>query len=88
MADTIDDAQAYNELHQEVSLKNQALKNLPETHPDFDGEHCVEAHCGVRIPNGRLALRKVRCVDCQELLEKRQRLEPYNRPVDNSPDAL
>lgn len=40
-----------------------------ETHPDFDGETCID--CGDDIPEGRLALGKIRCVHCQELLEKR-----------------
>ena len=44
----------------------------PESHPGFDGAHCVEEKCGVAIPAGRLALGKVRCVDCQTILEKRR----------------
>ena len=47
-------------------------KSAPERHPDFDGQHCVEEHCGVDIPAARLVLGKVRCVDCQTLLEKRR----------------
>ena len=45
-------------------------KSGPESHPDFDGVHCVEPDCEIEIPTARLALGKVRCVDCQELLEK------------------
>lgn len=71
MADTIDDAQAVNELHQEVSLRNQRAKVLPEQHPDFDGAHCVD--CEVEIPPLRLSWGKVRCVDCQEELELQAR---------------
>lgn len=41
----------------------------PETHPDFDGEHCLD--CGSDIPLGRLALGKVRCVLCQAAKEHR-----------------
>lgn len=44
-----------------------AAMNGPQTHPDFDGVHCVD--CDVDIPAGRLALHKVRCVDCQSALE-------------------
>jgi RNA polymerase-binding transcription factor DksA len=84
MADFIDDAQAVNELHQEVSLRNQQAKMLPETHPAFDGVHCVEEDCDVEIPPARLAMFKVRCVDCQSLLEKRQRLARHNIPLDTS----
>ena len=72
--DIIDDAQRYNELHQEVSLKNHAAKVQPEQHPDFDGTHCVEPDCGIPIPAARLKLGKVRCVDCQQRLEHRRKL--------------
>lgn len=68
MADYIDDAQAVNELHQHVSLLNQSTKVLPEKHPDFDGEHCVD--CEVEIPKERLAWGRIRCADCQEFKEK------------------
>lgn len=68
MADIIDDAQAVNELHQEISLKAQLQKSRPEQHPDFDGTHCVD--CGVKIPKPRLALGRVRCFDCQDYLER------------------
>lgn len=42
----------------------------PETHPDFDGHHCVD--CGVEIPALRLRAGRVRCVDCQTDLENEQ----------------
>lgn len=45
-------------------------KSAPERHPDFDGEHCVD--CDEPVVAGRLALGKVRCLDCQLLLEKRR----------------
>lgn len=43
--------------------------NAPQYHPDFDGEHCVA--CGEQIPIARLAMGKVRCVECQEREERR-----------------
>ena len=49
------------------ALANHRHKVAPEKHPDFDGVHCVE--CEVPIPEGRLQLGKVRCVDCQTELE-------------------
>lgn len=73
--DIIDDAQRYNELHHEVVFKNHAIRMLPESHPNFDGTHCVEEDCGVQIPQARLAMGKVRCVDCQTLIEKRHKME-------------
>jgi RNA polymerase-binding transcription factor DksA len=68
MADYIDDAQAVNELHQDVSLRNQNVKVLPEQHPEFDGWHCVD--CGVEIPAKRLGWGRIRCTDCQEFKER------------------
>lgn len=44
----------------------------PQHHPDFDGLHCIEPDCGAEIPAGRLALGKIRCVDCQALRETRR----------------
>jgi RNA polymerase-binding transcription factor DksA len=41
--------------------------NAPQSHPNFDGEHCVD--CGAVIPAARLALAKVRCVECQEAVD-------------------
>lgn len=74
MADVIDDAQAVNELHQEISLNAARAKNAPEQHPDFNGRDCID--CDEEIPAPRLLLGKVRCVDCQSELEHRQRMHP------------
>jgi RNA polymerase-binding transcription factor DksA len=76
VADIIDDAQAYNELHQEVSLRNQQAKMLPEAHPDFDGWHCVD--CADKIPAKRLGWGRIRCTSCQERLEYVRRLAKHN----------
>lgn len=43
-------------------------KSGPETHADFDGHHCVD--CEDLIPDARLVLGRVRCIDCQRLLER------------------
>lgn len=43
-----------------------------QSHPDFDGKTCLD--CANDIPNQRLALGKIRCVDCQELIERPSRL--------------
>lgn len=51
------------------------LLNQPERHPDFDGTHCVD--CDGVIPQVRLNLQRVRCVECQQELEnmnKRQEI--------------
>lgn len=52
-----------------AELARQA--NKPETHPDFDGIHCIE--CDKVIPSERLKLHKIRCVNCQQDLEKRKK---------------
>ncbi|MBK6906409.1 MAG: hypothetical protein IPH08_04580 [Rhodocyclaceae bacterium] len=56
----------------EDSIAEARRRSAPETHPDFDGTHCVR--CDVAIPKARLHLGKVRCVDCQTVLERTSRL--------------
>jgi RNA polymerase-binding transcription factor DksA len=72
MADTIDDAQAYNEVYQKVSLDNFRARLAPEVHPDFDGINCVD--CGDTMPKQRLVLGRIRCVECQQERESREKL--------------
>ena len=72
MADPCDIAGETIEACQAEAERRARGKSAPESHPDFDGVHCVEDECGVAIPAGRLNLGKVRCVDCQSLLEKRR----------------
>lgn len=67
MADIIDVVQEWNELHHKVSLHNQSLKMLPESHPDFNGTDCVD--CGDAVAKLRLDWGRVRCAPCQELKE-------------------
>jgi len=60
----------------EMEFTQRAIERLqnqmkPETSIDFDGKHCIE--CESEIPKGRLAMKKIRCVDCQTVLEKRSR---------------
>lgn len=79
MADFIDDAQAVNELHQEVSLQNQKARLLPDQQPNYaewDGKTCVE--CGDDIPLQRVAWQRCRCTPCEDFLEKRKKLEKHN----------
>ncbi len=67
-----DPLDAATELTEE--LNSRAIANFrnaakPETHPDFDGEHCID--CEDDIPQVRLAMGRVRCVTCQSILERR-----------------
>lgn len=64
MAERLEQAQRDMAIHK---AHNSAA---PETHPDFDGAHCVS--CDEPIPLARLNLGKVRCVECQTHKEKRR----------------
>ncbi len=68
--DILDQAAAITDFMIEQAVAQQRQFAAPETHPEFDGKHCVEDHCGAEIPKERLDLKKVRCVDCQLLVEK------------------
>lgn len=70
-ADPIDEAAALTASMTEGAVEAARRANAPETHPDFDGACCVD--CGNDIPKARLALGKVRCVDCQSAREHRGR---------------
>lgn len=72
MADEADLAEVNVQSRMEEYLAANAKALRPETHPDFDGKHCVE--CDVGIPPERLAMGKVRCTHCQSTLEYKRRL--------------
>ena len=55
----------------DAALEAAREKAKPQFDRNFDGEHCVE--CGEAIPAVRLALGRVRCVACQEHLEREAR---------------
>lgn len=78
MADPADIAAETIEACTADAHRRQIGKSGPESHPDFDGVHCVEDDCGVVIPKLRLDMGRVRCVDCQALLEKRGALRYHN----------
>lgn len=76
-ADVLDQAAAITE--RERSVVESVARNLakPETHPNFDGIHCVgdiEEECGAEIPAERLQMGRVRCVECQARVERRRNL--------------
>jgi hypothetical protein len=71
-ADFLDQAEETVQAFTDESVAKVRKALEPETHPDFDGESCVD--CGETIIAGRLALGKVRCVYCQAILEKKSRL--------------
>jgi len=78
-ADPLDEATALASSVTDAAIEEVRRANAPETHPDFDGETCVD--CGEDIPAGRLALGKIRCINCQRILEQRQRQsKQFGRP--------
>jgi RNA polymerase-binding transcription factor DksA len=69
MPDDYDVASEVELAQREKAIAETRARNAPETHPDFDGTHCVD--CDDEIPEQRLFLGKVRCVVCQGRLERR-----------------
>lgn len=68
MADIIDTASAFAARLNADALARARGKSASETHPDFNGLNCVD--CGECIHPARLAMGKVRCVECQDFLER------------------
>lgn len=66
----MEQASALEQLHRDAAIA--AAQRPEKAHPEFDGKHCIESECGDVIPAGRLALGKVRCVDCQAAKEKQR----------------
>lgn len=64
-ADILDQANQASETFFNAEADRARAAAAPESHPDFDGKHCVEEDCGVKIPAPRRALGRIRCVDCQ-----------------------
>lgn len=78
MKDFSDDVDQANELAQKMNdaaVAQARAKSKPEQVQNPDGTwpvtECID--CGIDIEPGRVALGKVRCLTCQEVLEKRQR---------------
>ena len=71
-ADENDRASSAEHTHNQDNLERIRALAKPETHPDFDGRHCVE--CGEAIPKARLALGEIRCVTCRQRRENQAAL--------------
>lgn len=70
--DDADKAQDQIEKFNESALARVRQRvSLKESHPDFDGQHCID--CWIDIPAKRLEAGRIRCVDCQTLLEREQK---------------
>jgi len=61
-------ASEQEQMQRDYAAKAAAMQNKPESHPDFDGKHCVR--CDEAIPEGRLTMGKVYCTNCQSLRER------------------
>ena len=61
--DVLDQASRTEQMERDNGIKAAMLASAPQCHHRFDGVHCVD--CEIDIPAARLALGKVRCVDCQ-----------------------
>jgi RNA polymerase-binding transcription factor DksA len=70
--DILDQAAAITDFMTERAIAQRRAETAPQAHPKFDGKHCVEAECAVEIPAERLAAGRIRCVDCQSILERAQ----------------
>jgi RNA polymerase-binding transcription factor DksA len=68
----VDAAQMQQDRTNQDAIDRVRAQLVPETHPDFDGVHCIDG--GEVIPPARLALGKIRCVNCQELKERGSQL--------------
>jgi RNA polymerase-binding transcription factor DksA len=60
------------QMNELAHIQDRARKaNAPESHPDFDGVHCVD--CDDTLPENRLKFGRVRCTTCQSDIEKRSK---------------
>lgn len=58
--------------HTEKSVKFVQARLAKETHPDFDGEHCLD--CGDVMLAARLADGRIRCTACQTFIETKSKM--------------
>jgi RNA polymerase-binding transcription factor DksA len=70
-ADENERATLIEEQFTDAAIEAVREKVQPESHPDFDGAHCVE--CEEPLPPTRLALGRIRCVACQAQREHEAR---------------
>ena len=75
--DEVDQAAMIQLAEQARAMAEVRAKTAPETHPDFDGETCID--CTDELPKERLAMGRIRCVHCQTILEKKGKLYSTRR---------
>lgn len=64
----VDQAQEQQIANNERGIENARANLAPQSHPHFDGSHCVD--CPELLPIARLHMGRIRCVTCQELVEQ------------------
>lgn len=69
--DNLDRAAELQGAINDAGVARAAAATAPQTHPDFDGEHCVT--CDADMPAARLALGRMFCVGCQTKIERKQK---------------
>jgi RNA polymerase-binding transcription factor DksA len=65
-SDNLDRATEVEESFRDAAMRR--LQRQEKVPSEFDGMSCTECDC--EIPQGRLALGKFRCVECQDFREK------------------
>lgn len=58
------------------AVADAAMRLRPQTHPDFDGETCIE--CGNDLDVDRLKMGRIYCVPCQTIREKNAKQRGLN----------
>lgn len=75
-SDEIDRANFIADMANQEAVEHYRYLARPEQQKDAEGNwetsECVD--CGKDIEDGRLAMGKVRCFDCQTIKEKKERL--------------
>lgn len=69
-ADETDMASDMEEAFREKAIE-QVQSHLRQHHPDFDGVTCLD--CGEDMIELRLQMGRIRCVYCQNILERKQK---------------
>lgn len=69
-ADENDMASDLEEVFRELAIES-IQANMVQRDPDFDGSNCLD--CTDPIPELRLKMGRIRCVDCQTVIERKQK---------------
>lgn len=73
---TADELETAEEVREQAVVDGLASvrAQLVQTHPDFDGIHCINPRCGEELPPVRIAYKRVRCAPCQAEVERQERV--------------